>query len=421
MTRTLVVVGHGMVGHRLVREVRALDRTDSWRVVVLAEEPWPAYDRMALSSWFDAPEGRDLTLAPSFGSGDPMVELRTANPVRRIDRTGRTVHCSDGPGIPYDALVLATGSRPFVPPVPGRDAAGCFTYRTLEDLRAIRAVAVAGRPGVVIGGGLLGLEAANALRHLGMRVDIVEAAPRLMPQQVDAEGGGLLASLVGDLGVRVRCAAVTDALESGPDGRVRGVRLADGTVLPAELVVFSAGIRPRDELAGPAGLPLGPRGGFLVDSRLRTEDERVWAIGECAALDGRCHGLVAPGHRMAASVARQLLSLDDRPFTVPTPATRLKVLGVDVASFGDALATTEGALELAQSDHAARSYLKVVLSADASRLLGGILIGDTRTYPDLLARLGRPLPATAPPRLTPDPVAAVPLLAPGPGPAPRTA
>ncbi|GGT66021.1 NAD(P)/FAD-dependent oxidoreductase [Streptomyces purpureus] len=375
MTRTLVVVGHGMTGHRLVDEVRALDRTDGWRVVVLGEEARPAYDRVALSSLVGGRTVDDLTFPRSWGE---QVELRLDTAVTGIDRAGRSVRCADGSRYSYDALVLATGSRPFVPPVLGRDLPGCFTYRTPEDIEAIRAAARPGRSGVVIGGGLLGLEAADTLRRLGMRPYVVEAAPRLMPLQVDTAGGALLARLVGGLGVDVRCGALTRSVDAGPDGRVRGVTFEDGSGVAADVVVFSAGIRPRDELAAAAGLVTGERGGFLVDGRMRTADPEIWAIGECAAVEGRCHGLVAPGYRMAASVARQLLGLDHSPFDAAEPTTRLKLLGVGVTGFGDIHARTEGAIEF--SEAGAGAYRKVVLGSDGRTVLGRVEVGPTEAY-----------------------------------------
>ncbi|MFD0271571.1 FAD-dependent oxidoreductase [Streptomyces sp. NPDC127106] len=393
--RTLVLAGHGMAGHRLVEELRALDRAGSWRVVVLAEEPRPAYDRVALSSYLDARSAADLTLPAPGLATDPRVELRLATAVASIDRTAHTVTTTTGATIGYDALVLATGSKPFIPPVPGHDLPGCFSYRTLTDLDAIRAAAVPGRPGVVIGGGLLGLEAANALRLLGMEPHVVELAPRLMPLQVDAAGGGVLGQRVAERGLHAHCGVATAAVRPGPDGRAAAVTLADGTTLEASVVVFSAGVRPRDELAAPAGLATGGRGGFLVDDLCRTEDSRIWAIGECAAVSGRCYGLATPGYRMAESVARQLLDLPANPFEQADMSTKLKLLGVDVASFGDAHAGTAGSLELSRLDEVQGTYAKLVLDADGRTLLGGILVGDAQAYADLLPFVGRPAPTAA--------------------------
>ncbi|MEU3772221.1 FAD-dependent oxidoreductase [Streptomyces sp. NPDC032472] len=394
--KTLVVAGHGMAGHRLVSELRSLDTAGSWRVVVLAEEPHPAYDRVALSSYLDGRSAADLALSgpDADADADPMVDLRLNTRVTAVDRDTRTVTTTTGEAIRYDALVLATGSKPFIPPVPGHDLPGCFVYRSLTDLDAIRGAAVPGRPGVVIGGGLLGLEAANALRLLGMEPHVVELAPRLMPLQVDAAGGGVLGRRVEERGLHVHCGVATASVQAGPDGRASAVALADGTALEAAVVVFSAGVRPRDELAAPAGLPTGERGGFLTDPLCRTPDDRIWAIGECAAVSGRTYGLAAPGYRMAESVARQLSARPAEPFTDPDMSTSLKLLGVEVASFGDAHAHTEGSMALTRLDASAGTYAKLVLSPTHT-LLGGILVGDARAYATLHPFVGHPLPPAA--------------------------
>ncbi|HXV93970.1 MAG TPA: nitrite reductase large subunit NirB [Pseudonocardia sp.] len=423
--RRLVVVGHGMVGHRLVTALRDRDPDGRWHVTVLAEEARPAYDRVALSSYVDGRSAEDLTLDVL---DDPLVDLRLGDACVAIDRDARTVRTTSGAELGYDALVLATGSVPFVPPVPGRDLPGCFVYRTLDDLDAIveaarRAVA-ADRPGrrsaVVVGGGLLGLEAARALRSLGLSPQVVEIAPRLMPVQVDEGGGALLRRLVEQQGVAVRCGvSVTGiaqdrlpaqvrrngtAAEQGGDPLGRLVAsLSDGIELDADLVVFSAGVRPADGLARAAGLPVGERGGVLVNSSCRTPDPHVWAVGEVAALEGRTYGLVAPGYAMAEVVADRLLGGD----ATMTPAdldlsTQLKMLGVDVASFGDAHAATPGALEVVVNDAVAGTYSKLVVSDDARTLLGGVLVGDASKYAALRPLVGSVLPA--------DPVA---MIAPG--------
>ncbi|MFD9531880.1 FAD-dependent oxidoreductase [Streptomyces sp. NPDC060010] len=395
MSGTLVLAGHGMVGHRLLELLRADERFASWRIVVAAEEPRAAYDRVALSSYLDGRSARDLTLTGPEVLEDPRVELRLGVPVVAIERATRTATFADGSHVRYDALVLATGSKPFVPPIPGHTLPGCFTYRTLADLDALRAAAEPGAAGVVIGGGLLGLEAAQALRSLGMRPHVVEVAPHLMPLQLDEGGGAVLARLVGRLGMSVHCGRGVASVDAGPDGWVRGVALADGDVLPARCVVFSAGVRPRDELAEPAGLPRGERGGFLVDAHCRTEDPRIWAVGECAAVLGRCHGLVAPGYLMAESVAAQLTGRASEPFPGADTSAKLKVFGVDVAGFGDVHARVEGALSFVREDHTAATYAKLVLGPDGRTLLGGVLAGDTRAYGELRSMLGHEL--TGPP------------------------
>ncbi|MET7453931.1 FAD-dependent oxidoreductase [Streptomyces sp. NPDC005574] len=393
-TRTLVVAGHGMTGHRLVEEILTHDRHGHWRVVVLAEEPRPAYDRVALSTLLDGATPGTLTLPTRQVPDDRRPHLRLNAPLTGADPAARTVTCADGATFGYDALVLATGSRPFVPPVPGHDLPGCFVYRTVEDIAAIRAAAAPGRDAVVVGGGLLGLEAAGGLRLLGMRPHVVEHGPWLMSRQIDEGGGRVLARAVDRLGVGVHCATKLRALTAGPAGHVERAELSDGRVLDAALVVFAAGVRPRDELAAPLGLDRGERGGFLVDRWCRTGDEHIWAIGECAAVEGRCHGLAAPGFRMAETVARQLLGDSGEAFTGADASATLKLLGVEVAGFGDAHAHTPGAIEYVHDAPHTDTYAKVVLAADGRTLLGGVLAGDTTAYPLLRTLTGRHLTAS---------------------------
>ena len=400
---TIVLIGHGMVGQRYLEALAERGATRTHRITVLCEEPRPAYDRVHLTSYFSGSTAEDLSMTPAGFMEEHGIALHLDDPAEHVDRDARTVTSRSGRVFPYDVLVLATGSYPFVPPVPGKDAPGCFVYRTIDDLDAIRAAAqgATGRPGVVIGGGLLGLEAANALRLLGMRPHVVEMASRLMAVQLDQGAGDVLAEMIGELGVTVHCSAVTEAIVAGPDGSVAGVRLADGTLLETELVIFSAGVRPRDELAEPAGLARAERGGFLVDQRCRTQDEHIWAIGECAAVEGRCYGLAAPGFAMAKVVADQLTGGGDAVFGGADMSTKLKLLGVDVASFGDAHATTPGALEFVRADRDAGTYARLVLSEDGRTLLGGVLAGDARAYPMLRALLGRELPGPVDQLLSP--------------------
>ncbi|MFI6234658.1 nitrite reductase large subunit NirB [Micromonospora sp. NPDC050784] len=392
----LVVIGNGMVGQRFVDALRARDPEGRWRVTVLAEEGRPAYDRVRLSAYFDGVSESELNLHTPYEG----VRLRLGEPATAVDRDRQVVTTAVGE-YRYDALVLATGSYAFVPPVAGTELPGVFVYRTLDDLAAIRAYAQGRRTGAVIGGGLLGLEAANALRLLGLSTDVVEFAPRLMPVQVDQAGGAMLRRYVDDLGVRTHLGVATTAIRPGPDGGVAALELSDGTALDADLVVVAAGIRPRDQLARDAGLPLGPRGGVLVDATCRTADERIWAVGECAAVDGTCHGLVAPGYATAEVVADRLVG-GAATFPGADTATKLKLLGVDVASFGDAHGATEGCLDVTFTDPATRVYAKLVLSDDAHTLLGGVLVGDASAYPTLRASVGGPLPAAPLALLAPD-------------------
>ncbi len=391
--RTVVVVGHGMVGHRFVEALRDRDRDGSWRVVVLCEEPTAAYDRVGLSSYIDGWDRATLALSGNDYAGDDLVDLRVGEPAVEIDRMARAVVTATGERIGYDAVVLATGSYPFVPPIPGSDLERCFVYRTLEDLDAIRAAASAAGPGavgIVVGGGLLGLEAANALRMLGMTPHVLERSPRLMPIQIDDGGGALLNRLITELGITVHTdVASTEIVESG-DGIT--VSLSNDEQLDGALLVFSAGVRPRDELAREAGLPIAERGGVLTDISCATSDPRVFAIGEVAAVEGSCYGLVAPGYTMAEVVADRLVG-GTAEFPGADLSTKLKLLGVDVASFGDAHASTPGALEVVLNDAVNQTYAKLVVSDDVSTLLGGILVGDATAYATLRPMVGRPLPA----------------------------
>jgi nitrite reductase (NADH) large subunit len=404
-----------MVGHRFVEALRARDTDAAWRIVVFGEEADAAYDRVGLSSYVGAWDRTLLALTGNGYAGDDLVELRLGSAVSAIDLDARHLTIADGSELSYDALVLATGSYPFVPPVPGSDAAGCHVYRTLDDLDAIRVDAEAALArdadavGVVVGGGLLGLEAANALRLLGMRPHIVEFAPRLMPLQVDQAGGEHLLRSVRELGIGVTVGAGTSAIEPILDRGANTLRvtLSNDEVIDAALLVFSAGVRPRDELAKAAGLEIAERGGVICDLTCATSDPAVYAIGEVAAVEGRCYGLVGPGYAGAEVVADRLLG-GDAKFPGADLSTKLKLLGVDVASFGDALATTPGSLEVVVSDPIGGTYAKLVLSDDAQTLLGGVLVGDASSYGVLRPLVGSPLPG--------DPVA---LIAPagGAGPA----
>ncbi|MFD9600882.1 nitrite reductase large subunit NirB [Streptomyces sp. NPDC059970] len=383
--KSLVLVGHGMVGQRFLEalfEQPDAGQPHRWRVTVLAEEPRPAYDRVHLTSWFSGTSVEELTVCPPGFIEQHGIDLRLGDPATAIDRRARTVTTRSGVELRYDALVLATGSYPFVPPVPGHDAAGCHVYRTIEDLEAITASAQHATVGAVVGGGLLGLEAAGALRAMGLETHVVEFAPRLMALQVDDGGGAVLRRKIEDLGVHVHTGAGTQRIDADENGRARTMALSDGTDLAVDLVVFSAGVRPRDQLARDCGLPVGERGGIAVDEHCRTSDPHIWAIGECAlAVDGRVYGLVAPGYAMAGTVARELTGTGAE-FTGADTSTKLKLLGVDVASFGDALGTTEGALEVLYANSRAGIYKKLVVSAEG-RLLGGVLVGDAESYATL--------------------------------------
>ncbi|MFB7271120.1 nitrite reductase large subunit NirB [Streptomyces sp. NPDC056244] len=395
---TIVVVGHGMVAQRFLEALAERGVTGTARVVVLCEEPRPAYDRVRLTSYFSGRTPDELSLVEPDFMARHGIELLLGDPAVAIDRSARTVTSRSGRTLAYDTLVLATGSYPFVPPVPGKDATGCFVYRTIEDLLAIEEYARSARTGAVVGGGLLGLEAAGALQGLGLDTHIVEFAPRLMPVQLDDGGGAALLRTIESMGLAVHTGVGTQEVLTDANGAVSGMALSDGSVVATDLVVFSAGVRPRDQLAREAGLRTGERGGIAVDEQCRTSDPAVFAIGECAlAADGRVYGLVAPGYEMASTVARVLAGETGETgetgpaFTGADQSARLKLLGVDVASFGDARGAAAGSLDVVYADSRSGVYKRLVMDPDGT-LLGGILVGDADAYGTL-----RPLTGSVPP------------------------
>ena len=391
----LAVIGHGMVSHYFLEQLVARELHQHYHIVVYGEESQPAYDRVHLSDYFNGKQAADLSLVGADFFAQHGIELRTGCQVVSIDRAQRSLTDSAGNQLAWDRLVLATGSRAFVPPIPGHDAARCFVYRTLDDLDAIAACARHSQRGVVIGGGLLGLEAANALRQLGLETHVVEFAPRLMAVQLDEGGASMLRQKIESLGVTVHTSKQTQQIETQADGSVL-LHFADGSSLHSDLVLFSAGIRPRDELAREAGLTLGPRGGIEINDRCQTSDEAIYAVGECALWNGQIFGLVAPGYQMARVLAGHLAA-EPTAFSGADMSTKLKLLGVEVASFGDAQGRTIGSQSYHWTDGPKGIYKKIVVSGDGSRLLGGVLVGDSSDYATLLQMMLNALPLPAAP------------------------
>lgn len=386
--KRIVVVGNGMVSHRFCEKLLEHGLVARFQILVCGEEPRSAYDRVHLTEYFTHRSADDLTLGTRDWYTANHIELRVGTRIARIDRARRAVITDAGEVLSYDALVLATGSAPFVPAIPGLERGGTFVYRTIDDLDAILGWTAQATRAVVIGGGLLGLEAARAVHEAGIETHVVEVAPRLMPRQLDGRGAALLADSIRALGVTLHLGA--QVREIGGDDRVRWIELADGRI-DAEMVIISAGIRARDELAREAGIAVGERGGVIVDDQLRTSDEHVFAIGEVAQHAGTTYGLVGPGYEMAEVLAKHLAG-HEAAFRGGDLSAKLKMLGTDVASFGDPLATT-ATKEIAYEDQVRGVYQKLVLTADGAHLVGGILVGDTSDYARLvhLTRSKQPL------------------------------
>ena len=379
---SVVVIGNGMVGHRFVEAFTELRSSSGVTLTVIGEERRRAYDRVHLSSLFDGMCADDLLLGSADLYEQPGVELVVGDAVVGLDRATRTVTTASGMQWTYDHCVLATGSAPFVPPIEGTNTAGVFVYRTIDDLEGIRGFAAQGRCGVVVGGGLLGLEAANALRLLGLQTTVVEFAPRLMAVQLDDGGAAVLRHHVEGLGIAVRTGVAATRVLAGEAG-VTGLELGDGEVVPADVVVFAAGVRPRDQLGRESGLQVGGRGGVVIDDQCLTDDPCVSAIGEVACHRGMVYGLVAPGTRMAELVAARLAGTTCVPFEGADMSTRLKLLGADVASVGNPHATGD---EVVLSDPRNGRYSKVILTAGGA-VAGAVLVGDTAPFMALVQAL----------------------------------
>jgi nitrite reductase (NADH) large subunit len=379
---SLVVIGNGMVGQHFLDSLVASQAKDSYHITTFCEEPRAAYDRVHLSAFFSGKTAADLSLVADGFFEDNGITLHVGDKAASIDRNNKTITSAKGVTIAYDTLVLATGSYPFVPPVPGHDRPNCLVYRTIEDLEAMASAAKTSKVGVVVGGGLLGLEAAKALTDLGLETHVVEFAPRLMAVQLDEFGGAMLRRKVEALGLQVHTGKNTTLITDG-ETCVNKMCFADGEELETDIILFSAGIRPRDDIARACGLDVGPRGGIVIDNQCKTSDPSIYAIGECALWNGMIYGLVAPGYSMARTVVADLAGTEGS-FTGADMSTKLKLMGVDVASIGDAHAKSQGALVYTYQNGATEVYKRLVVSQDKKQLLGAVLVGDASGYGTLL-------------------------------------
>uniref|UniRef100_UPI00356433F4 nitrite reductase large subunit NirB n=1 Tax=Thiomicrorhabdus sp. TaxID=2039724 RepID=UPI00356433F4 len=382
MKQRIVVIGNGMVGHSFIEKLVASPQGQDFEIHTFCEEPRLAYDRVYLSSYFSGKTAEDLSLVKPGFYEQNQIQVYLGDKAVSVDTETKQVTSAKGKVVAYDQLIMATGSYPFVPPIKGNDRSGCLVYRTIEDLEDIQASAEKGRVGVVVGGGLLGLEAAKALNDLGLETHVVEFAPRLMPVQLDDGGAALLKRKIEKLGVKVHCSKATTEIIDG-ENCLNKMVFADGEELETDIVLFSAGIRPRDDLAKEMGLELGPRGGIVIDNQCRTSIQDIFAIGECALHDGMIYGLVAPGYAMAQAVVDQLND-DSAVFTGADMSTKLKLMGVDVASIGDPHGTDENALCYVYENGPEEVYKKLVVSPDGKKLLGAVLVGDAEDYGNLL-------------------------------------
>ena len=379
----LVVIGNGPVGHNFLEYLVESGESEKYQVTVFGEEPIPAYDRVHLTAWFETQSVDDINMVSDGFYPNNNFTLHTGDKVTQIDRAKKVVISEAGLTVSYDKIIMATGSFPFVPPVPGHDRDNVFVYRTIEDLEKITAAAKTGKVGTVIGGGLLGLEAAKALMDLDLKTHVVEFAPRLMAVQVDDGGGSMLRKKIEDLGVSVHTQKNTKNIGDG-DEAVHKMSFADGEELETDIIVFSAGIRPRDELARQADLAMGERGGVVINNNCLTSDKDIYAIGEVALWDNKIYGLIAPGWAMAHAAVDHLTQTGDREFAGADMSTKLKLMGVDVASIGDAHGTTPNSRSYTYVNDREEVYKKIVVSEDDKYLLGAVLIGDAAEYGSLL-------------------------------------
>jgi nitrite reductase (NADH) large subunit len=390
-SKTVVVVGNGMVGQRFCEKLVEFDVDRQYRIVTFCEETRAAYDRVGLTTFFAHRDAEKLMLARRDWYQQSGVELHIGDRARSIDRDRRRIVSDKGVEIAYDVAVLATGSFPFVPPVPGIGKRGVFVYRTIDDLEQIIEYAKQARRCAVLGGGLLGLEAARAAHELGLETHVIEFSPRLMPRQIDDAGSRVLVKRIETMGVRVHLGKSSKEVHG--QAAVERLEFADGDSLDVDMIIVSAGIRPRDDLARECKLHLGERGGIAVDDRLQTSDASIFAIGECAVHGGNIYGLVGPGYEMAEVVAANLTG-DERVFRGADLSTKLKLMGCDVASFGDYEAPAYRATPLVFEDPFAGVYKKLLFSNNGERLLGGVLVGDASSYGvlSMMAKGGAPLP-----------------------------
>ncbi|HCD33266.1 MAG TPA: nitrite reductase [Phycisphaerales bacterium] len=329
----IIIVGNGMVGYAFCDQLTKLTSESQHQITVFGEERYPAYDRVHLTDFLANESPDDLLLADRNWYKDRHIDLQTDTRIASIDRDAKEVVTNNGVRHPYDRLVLATGSYPFIPPIDGSQDSNIAVYRTIDDLKNIAQKAKTKHAAAVIGGGLLGIEAAAALMKLGLRVHLIEVAAQLMPRQLDGPSSEVLREKLLADGLHVRIDTATRRIQPVDEHFL--LSLNDDEQLAVDMVIIAAGIRPRDELAREAELDIASRGGVIVNDQLQSvSDPNIYAIGECASHRGIVYGLVGPGYEMARTLAQQWTTLPDAVFEDADRSTRLKLMGHTVANFG---------------------------------------------------------------------------------------
>lgn len=379
--KKIVVVGNGMTSYKFCEKLYEGDFLNQFDVVVYGEEPVPAYDRVHLTDYYTGTPIDELLMASSGWYAEKGIVLKVGELVIDADLQAKNITTHKGTKSNYDILIFASGSGAFVPPIPGVEKKGVFVYRTIEDLDRIKSYIPKATKAAVIGGGLLGLEAAKAVMDAGLPTSVIEFGDRLMPRQLDAQGGGVLKDTLENLGLSVLTGKNTKDIQG--DGKIEKMLFADETSLDVDLLVISAGIKPRDEVAKKIGLEVGARGGIVVNEKMETSAKDVYAIGECALSHNMIWGLVAPCYDMAEACISTLTE-GEVTFEGADLSTKLKLIGTDVASFGDALGDTVGCKTVKYENKAEGIYKRINISEDGKLLLGGILVGDADDYNILL-------------------------------------
>ncbi len=383
--QTIIVVGNGMVGYKFCEKFVAQADNGKYKLLVFGEEPRVAYDRVHLSEFFEDGDAERLSLAPRSWYEENGIELYTNERVSDIHKTAKTVTTSNDRTFTYDQLVLATGSVPFVPPIRGVEKKGVFVYRTIGDLEETLAYAdtIKGGKAAILGGGLLGLEAAKAVMDMGLEPHVVEFAPKLMPRQLDSRSSKVLQVKLESMGINIHLSKATNQILG--NGKITGMEFGEDDILDVDMLVISAGIRPRDELGKSSGLEMGTRGGIVVNNKMETSDPNILAIGEVALYNQMIYGLVAPGYEMAQVAVDQILGKEDIVMAAEIDmSTKLKLIGVDVASFGTPFMPSDKGHSIIFENKTESLYKRINVTHDGKKLLGGILVGDADDYNMLL-------------------------------------